>query len=191
MTTTFGSAPTQTTAPAVWIGCLACYNAGRLVGDWFPAETAEDVTLEAVHAAGRAPVRDCEELWVMDHEGFGGLLKGECSPMEATRLASMIDAIEASTVPLPAFAAWRDNYDATAEVDEELIELAREAFCGTWADVEDYVWDFLDEQLEALPEWVHTHRGAIVRSYARDLEAGGDLWTDPTPDSGVYVFRSV
>lgn len=26
----------------VWITCLACYNDGRLVGDWFPAEDAEE-----------------------------------------------------------------------------------------------------------------------------------------------------
>ena len=26
------TATTQTDAPQVWIGCLACYNAGRLIG---------------------------------------------------------------------------------------------------------------------------------------------------------------
>jgi hypothetical protein len=41
---------TTTTEPAVWIGCLACYNAGRLVGAWFPADGAGDITTQQVHA---------------------------------------------------------------------------------------------------------------------------------------------
>lgn len=32
------------TTPRAWIGCLACYNEGRLVGDWFDAVTADEVT---------------------------------------------------------------------------------------------------------------------------------------------------
>ena len=28
--------------PRVWIGCLACYNEGNLVGDWFDADVADD-----------------------------------------------------------------------------------------------------------------------------------------------------
>ncbi|WP_397333683.1 antirestriction protein ArdA [Ornithinimicrobium sp. INDO-MA30-4] len=33
------------TTPRAWIGCLACYNNARLVGEWFDAETADEVTL--------------------------------------------------------------------------------------------------------------------------------------------------
>ena len=29
--------------PRVWIGCLACYNEGRLRGDWFSAAEAADI----------------------------------------------------------------------------------------------------------------------------------------------------
>lgn len=59
---------TQTTVrPSVWIGCLSCYNAGSLVGNWYPAEEAGDITPEDIH--------DCEtsheELWIFDHEGLG------------------------------------------------------------------------------------------------------------------------
>ena len=44
------SSATDTT-PRVWIGCLACYNAGSLVGDWFDAATADEVTTYDVHEA--------------------------------------------------------------------------------------------------------------------------------------------
>lgn len=43
---------TTDTTPRVWIGCLACYNTGRLVGDWHDAIGAADVTTTDVH--GRA-----------------------------------------------------------------------------------------------------------------------------------------
>ena len=68
------------TTPRAWIGCLACYNAGRLVGDWFDAVTADEVTTYDVHSAhSRADSHD--ELWVMDHENIP--VKGEMRPADA------------------------------------------------------------------------------------------------------------
>ena len=61
---------TQTTVrPSVWIGCLACYNEGILNGRWFPAEEAGEVTPEDLHLG---PTYH-DELWIFDHEGFGGV----------------------------------------------------------------------------------------------------------------------
>ncbi|GAA2238528.1 hypothetical protein GCM10010401_08480 [Rarobacter faecitabidus] len=66
MTTT---TPATETTPSAWIGCLACYNAGRLVGDWFDAISADEVTTYDIHGAhSRADSHD--ELWVMDHENI-------------------------------------------------------------------------------------------------------------------------
>lgn len=56
---------TTTTDPAVWIGCLACYNAGRLTGDWYQATEADEVTPARLHG-GVSTTH--EELWVMDHD---------------------------------------------------------------------------------------------------------------------------
>src|SRR5436305_14737423 len=94
-----------------WIGCLACYNEGRLVGEWYDADEASDVTIERVHQDGgalltglgtadayrwspggddapepEALVDNHEEIWVFDHEGFGGLIDGECSPYTVARI---------------------------------------------------------------------------------------------------------
>ena len=38
------------TEPRVWIGCLACYNSGQLVGHWYPATEAGDVDLDSIRA---------------------------------------------------------------------------------------------------------------------------------------------
>lgn len=64
-----------TIRPSVWIGCLACYNGGRLVGDWHDAEDAGEVTPEDLH--GNPTARD--EMWVFDLEGFPSST-GEMSP---------------------------------------------------------------------------------------------------------------
>ena len=39
--------------PSVWIGCLGCYNEGRLVGEWYELDEATEVTFEDVHNAAR------------------------------------------------------------------------------------------------------------------------------------------
>lgn len=54
--------------PKVWIGCLACYNSGYLVGDWFDAVDADETTLADVHRGSGRPYAACEELWCFDHE---------------------------------------------------------------------------------------------------------------------------
>ena len=87
--------------PRVWIGCLACYNAGRLVGKWVDAIEAGDKTPADIHdnattllsLESRDGGSPHEELWCMDHENFGGLLTGECSPMTAQEIAEVIEKL--------------------------------------------------------------------------------------------------
>lgn len=46
------------TTPRAWIGCLACYNNARLVGEWFDAEAADEVTLADVHGGAHRRSKD-------------------------------------------------------------------------------------------------------------------------------------
>ena len=48
------------TTPRAWIGCLACYNNARLVGEWFDAEAADEVTLADVHGGAHRVHPGCE-----------------------------------------------------------------------------------------------------------------------------------
>lgn len=81
---------TTDTTPRVWIGCLACYNAGRLVGDWHDASDAEEVSTADVH--GRASSH--EELWCFDIENIP--VRREMSPSTSSSafLPSPLPAIE-------------------------------------------------------------------------------------------------
>jgi glutamine synthetase len=74
---------TTTETPRVWIGCLASYNAGRLIGEWVDATDIDEMNecrdrvaaqaVEAAKQAGEYPVYfgDPEEFFLADHEGFG------------------------------------------------------------------------------------------------------------------------
>lgn len=171
------------TKPRAWVGCLGCYNAGRLVGDWVNGTDADSLTVDALHLAHDVMTSALdvhEELWVMDHEGYGGLLKGECSPAEAQRLAEVLD-----TVPehqRDAFAAYVGDGNDPDDFED--------AYMGEWGSVEDYASDYIEQsgELERVPEWLAPYIDA--ERFARDLVLGGDIWTHDAPLSGVWVFRS-
>ena len=101
--------------PRVWIGCLACYNSGSLVGKW----------VDANEAAAFVPCKRSEfgfpheEFWVMDHENFNGFLNGECSPSEAQELYELMQEIEKEH-DLDAVAAWLSkNSETLKDFDED------------------------------------------------------------------------
>ena len=94
-----------------WVGCLGCYNSGTLRGSWVDALVADDIlainepggieaTLGDVAIYGNnCPVCvhcGSDEFWVMDHEGFKGLLEGECSPAQAQELAEQLQEMSKS-----------------------------------------------------------------------------------------------
>jgi len=67
--------------PRVWIGCLHCYNAGRLVGEWFDAVDADEATLADVHRDAGGSCVGCDELWCFNDENLP--VRGEMGPNEA------------------------------------------------------------------------------------------------------------
>src|SRR5690606_2414363 len=87
-----------------WVGCLHCYNSGRLVGRWYNLTDPDDLAviegddddsgatslLQSVHAPHN-PTGQCEELWVMDHENLP--IEGECSPAELVKIAELHDEV--------------------------------------------------------------------------------------------------
>lgn len=101
------------TTPSAWVGCLACYNAGRLIGEWFDAEAAAEITLAQVHGGAARVHPGCEELWCFDDEGIP--VRGEMSPYEAAQWAETIS--EADEHLRPALFAWVLSGSYTAQGD--------------------------------------------------------------------------
>lgn len=120
---------TDTTHRA-WIGCLACYNNARLVGEWIEAETADEVTLADVHGGARRVRSGCDELWVMDHENIPAL--GEMSPSEAAEWARVL--LSVLKHQRDALCDWTASGSYVAEGTGDLPSVPNfeERFCGTW-----------------------------------------------------------
>ena len=176
------SSATDTT-PRVWIGCLHHYNSGYLVGDWFDAATADEVTTYDVH--GRASSHD--ELWVMDHENIP--VKGEMSPADAAAWGRAIAEVDEHL--RPALFAWVESGDYVTEGDTDLpcISDFEERYCGEWESFEDYARELADDigLLADVPEEIA--RYFDWRAWTRDL--GFDYSTHDNPEGGVFVFRNM
>lgn len=166
----------------VWVGCLACYNEGRLVGDWFPAADCPQ-DQEEFEAGVKCPPGHHnagyphEEFWVMDHENSP--VQGEYSPMDAARYAEWLGDVDGSE--LPALLAYIRN-DGT--FDEGTVERFRDAYQGEYDSDQDFAQELADELglVNAELSWPHS---------CIDWEhAARELMYDYFSENGYY-FRSL
>lgn len=172
--------------PRVWIGCLACYNNGHLVGDWFDAAVADEVTVADVHGAV-PPQGVHEEIWVFDTDSMPGPAE-EMSPHEATQRAQRL--AELPEHERDAFAAWWASGNHVE--DHEGLPLYadfEERFCGAWDSFREYAEHLADEigLLNEVPDEVA--RYFDWAAWTRDLAF--DYQPLPAADGGVYVMRSL
>ena len=176
------------TTPRAWIGCLACYNNARLVGEWFDAETADEVTLADVHDGAHRLHSGCEELWVMDHENIPA--SGGMSPSEAAEWARVLLAVPEHQ--RDALCAWTASGSYVAEGTGDLpsVSAFEERFCGTWGSFRDYA-ETLAEEIGLIPQDAPEE---LVRyfnwvAWTRDLEY--DHTVVRADAISVYVFRDL
>lgn len=194
-----------TTAPRVYVACLACYNAGRLAGKWHDAtaDLADNVAewIEEHNTADRDGYGDHEEFAIHDHEGFGSSGPDEFDNLDAVGMIGA--AIIEHGAPFVAFCA-SESFDSA----ESAVEAFAESFAGEWDSLTEYAENLADDcygvdRLAGEGVRIGTGIGDGYRDaarflagyfdaerFARDLVAGGDVWTEPAPGGGVFVFRS-
>lgn len=176
------STQSNTIQPTVWIGCLACYNACRLVGEWYDADTADLVTPEDLH--GR-PTQH-EELWVMDHEDFCGALEGECSPSEAAEIAEALS--ELTHDEAAAFSVWVREW-GEPENRSNWVDRFRSEYRGFHQSEGHFAQDWASDTCELedrvrMTTWPYN---AIDWDYAAaELFSGG--FQSEEVSGGVHVF---
>lgn len=178
----------------VWIGCLACYNGGRLVGEWFDASDAGDVIPEMIHpgtfTTGRVGLNPAthEELRVFDVDGApSASLHREMSPSEAQQIADVIATVEDRGHSVQAFAAYCANMGS--EFNEDAIDGFEEAYQGTYASREDFAQELADD-LGLVPDeqpWPLSY--IDWERAARDLFM--DYFDEPAEGGEIYVFRNL
>lgn len=161
----------QTTVrPSVWIGCLACYNAGVLNGRWFPAEGAAEVTPDGLH--GSSTIHD--ELWCFDLEGFP-VGTGEMSFTTAVQWPALLAWVETGC-----YVAGADNLPSMSDFEER--------YCGCWESFADYAAQLAEDigLIDGWPEEVQRYCNSDA--WTRDLKF--DYTVADTPDGGVFIYRS-
>lgn len=170
-----------TIRPSVWIGCLACYNEGCLVGEWYPAEDAAEVTSEDLH--GRPTSH--EELWVFDLEGFPRGT-GEMSPSATTPWGELFD--EVGETLWPALLAWVEIGCYIVDADDlPSVSDFEDAYQGEWDSFDDYAAQ-LAEDIGLTDDWPEeAQRYFDWEAWTRDLKF--DYAVADALDGGVYVFR--
>ena len=178
MTTT-----TIDTTPRVWIGCLACYNDGRLAGDWFDASGADEITTYDIH--GRDSSHD--ELWCFDIENIP--MRREMSPSEAAEWGRVFDEVDEHQ--RAALYAWVASGDYSAEGTGDLPCTSdfQDRYCGAWDSFREYAEQLADDigLLDSAPEEIA--RYFDWSAWTRDLAF--DYTTADNPEGGVFVFRSI
>lgn len=178
--------------PKVWIGCLASYNAGRLIGEWTDAtdldemeECQKQVAAQAVAAAkeaGEWPVyfTEPEEFFLADNEGFGNAI-GEYTPLE--KVAELGQAIEEHGAP---FLAFLEIYDGVETNDAWTITNEfQDQYQGEYGSMKEFAYDYVDScgwnGMESIP--------AELKNYLDWDMIARDLEMDMTETNG-FIFRN-
>lgn len=172
----------------VWIGCYACYNRGRLTGDWFPANEAASVTPEALHRRVHVRFRpDHEELHCFDHSGFPAGT-GEMGPSTAQEWGEAYDEVDPEE--WPAVAAWVESgaYVALGRGDVPSVTDFRDHYQGEYESFRSFA-ECLVEDTGMMQGWSEdAQRYFDWDSWTRDLSF--DYTTAGSPTGGVYVFTN-
>lgn len=174
--------------PRVWIGCLQCYTSGHLVGDWFDAVDADEITLAEVHRGSERGWAACEELCVMDHELIPA--SGEVGLQEAAEWGRVLTEVDEHL--RPALRPWvpSGSYVAEGRGDLPSIQDFLERFAGHWESFREYAEQLADDtgMMEGWPELAVHHFGWA--GWTRDLAYDFTVVDDPAPEYGVHVFRN-
>jgi len=148
--------------PSAWIGCLSCYNSGRLVGKWIDGLACDDLEAAGLtDSAGRCTRCGADEFLALDHENFMGLLDGgEPNPQECYEMA--VKLAEVQEYEREILAAWLSN---GMEFD---LDSMRECYIGEYANDEDMAREYI-ESTGLLDDKGFLTRYFDFESYARDM----------------------
>lgn len=178
-----------------WIGNLAAYNNGRLIGEWveISPRDPQDTACEIARICGDV------EHYIGDYDGVSRALIAKLGEYAGA------DQLHAAAVLMT---AMRDATPDAVDVDDMLdCYLDAEGYGKSLEeladDAEEWVSDNFLGVFDTLTHWAESHAedtgmlagipDAIARyfdfeSFARDAELGGDIRTCRTA-SGLLVFQ--
>lgn len=172
--------------PRIWLGDLAAYNDGRLIGEWVDADDLDAMTelCDRMTHGGRS------DYYIADHEGFGGYRVHEYANLE--RVAELAAAIVDHGADM--VGAY---FDCIGE-DPDALDDMTDRFVGQFKDWEDFAMSDVNTWTD--PDGtVHigTELGGITVSddtyvdwdaIGRDYNLGGCTYTGAERNGSLYVF---
>lgn len=171
--------------PRVWVGCVACYREGRLVGCWCDEADAGLVSSRQLHQGMDGTMAHLE-LYGFDVEDI--TIDHGLSVRDATlwgRALLMVDPCLRA-----AFLAWTDATDRADDPSMLLDATADfvDAYCGVWQSFDCYALHLAEDDglIDTMPE--ESRPSVDWDLWIRDLSH--DYVTCPAP-GGMYVFRSL
>jgi len=192
---------TTHTEPAAWIGCLSCYNNGKLRGKWITAQQAADDLTDAI-----------------DHDTlptYCGQAQPRIYELSGNRYAACVhcggdefDVFDTQHLPTTSrtLTAFYDDAERLADLDrnddleritvlaswlgteslEQLIDYDADNYCGQWNTFLEYANDYIVSTglLDDLPDYLSQYFDD--EKFARDL--AHEYYYD---DATGYTWRSV
>ncbi|MBI8988437.1 antirestriction protein ArdA [Corynebacterium sp. CCM 8863] len=192
--TLFASTATTSTRPRVWVGCLHCYNSGRLVGAWYEcADIADDPSafdVGRIHDDGGYPATtSCEELWCFDTDNVPSIC--EFDLLEATRWGECYAELDAEHL-WSALCAWVASGSYTQDAyGLPVVSDFLERFCGHWDSFNDFAYALIEDTID-MSSWDDlAQRYFDYEAFARDLkyDYSTQLVEPYCGQHGVFIFR--
>lgn len=176
--------------PRAWIGCLGCYNDGRLNGAWLDYEAASDLT-ESGYTNGSGECVKCgaEEFVCMDTEGIPGFIANrDMSVVEFLQACETMQTVssELTESEEEAFYVMLDNeHESVLNDADYLLERFRDCYRGYYDSHRDFAEELYHE----------TENMGAMPSVLRDCIDWDRVWSsylrfDFWEESGHYFYNS-
>jgi len=157
--------------PKIYVADLSAYTSGLLRGIWIDAnQDAEYILSDIEEMLSGSPEPVAEEWFITDFEGFGRFHLAEHDDLPSvSALAGLINEFG----EIIASEIWGH---VGCDADDAKTMLT-ENYLGRFESLEDWAWDYLESsgELDKIPE--HLRSYFDTKSYARDLELNGDVFT--------------
>lgn len=172
--------------PAIWLGCLSCYNDGRLNGKWITAEQAAEpeaaetlnglASVETVNDYTASRCLKCfgDEFAVMDYQ----MIPQSCADTKefydnAQELATLHNAGDLEIITLLASNLLMETLD-------QLVEYHLSNYQGEHSTLNEFAEHLISEGVIEIPATMPAH-WVDIDAIARDLqhdhfEIAGHIW---------------
>ena len=164
--------------PAIYVACLASYNAGILHGAWVWADEGADAMRDATRAMlARSPEPGAEEWAIHDFAGFEGARVEEYASFDTVAaLAEFV--VERGALGGKVLEHFGHDLDDARD--------AFDNYCGEFESLADYAEELTDDCGPRIPDSLRHY--IDYAAMGRDMEVNGDVFTVETAFDEVHVF---